>query len=310
VEHSAARSAVRLVPGASTAPAIAGEGARVAARLDVPVLIVGGTPVTRRKMAQAIHDRSPRWQGPFVAESAAQGADALPKWFDQGRGGTVFLDDVGALDAALQQRLLDVLRLAGTGAVRLLTGAASDLLGDVRAGRFSDRLFYELNVLRVDVTPPNREESMTARDLMSTPPQACQPTTDLAAIAHLMWDYDCGFVPVVEADGRLAGVITDRDICIAAATRRHLPERIAASQAMSTSVHACLPDDDVTSVLSAMGRYQVRRLPVVDTHGRLQGVVSMNDVVRAVGKAGAPTATAVVDALAGICAPRAVAAVA
>lgn len=147
---------------------------------------------------------------------------------------------------------------------------------------------------------------MTARELMSTPPQTCQPTTDLAAVTQLMWNHDCGFVPVVEADGHLAGVVTDRDICIASATRRLLPERISAAQAMSASVHACLPDDDVEKVLAAMKTHQVRRVPVVDANGHLQGVVSLNDVVRAVGKKGAPTAASVVAALAGICAPHAV----
>lgn len=151
---------------------------------------------------------------------------------------------------------------------------------------------------------------MTARELMSAPPQTCQPTTDVAAVAHLMWSHDCGFVPVVDAGGHLAGVITDRDICIASATRRLLPERIAAAQAMSASVHACLPDDDLASVLATMKQHQIRRVPVVDQAGRLQGIVSMNDLVRVVGKKGAPTAAAVVEVLAGVCAPRPVAAVA
>lgn len=148
---------------------------------------------------------------------------------------------------------------------------------------------------------------MTARELMSTPARTCQPNTDLAAVTQLMWHHDCGFVPVVDAQGHLAGVITDRDICIASATRRLLPERISAAQAMSSAVHACLPDDDIERVLEGMKTHQVRRIPVVDTNGHLQGVVSLNDVVRAVGKKGAPTATAVVATLAGICAPHAMA---
>lgn len=147
---------------------------------------------------------------------------------------------------------------------------------------------------------------MTARELMSSPPQTCQPHSDLAAVTQLMWNHDCGFVPVVEADGRLTGVVTDRDICIASATRRLLPERIAASQAMSTSVHACLPDDSIDDVMKTMSKYQIRRVPVVDANGRLQGVISMNDIVRAVGKKGAPAAAAVVATLSNVCAPRAV----
>jgi CBS domain-containing protein len=148
---------------------------------------------------------------------------------------------------------------------------------------------------------------MTARDLMSTPPRTCHPNTDLAAVTQLMWNHDCGFVPVVDADGHLAGVITDRDICVASATRRLLPERISATQAMSTAVHACVPDDNVEAVLAAMKAHQVRRVPVVDDAGHLQGVVSLNDLVRAVGKKGGPTAATVVATLAAICAPRPIA---
>lgn len=147
---------------------------------------------------------------------------------------------------------------------------------------------------------------MTARDLMSTPPHTCQPTTDLAAVAHIMWDHDCGLVPVIDAAGHLAGVVTDRDICIAAATRRTLAERIAAAQVMREPVQTCLPDDDVSSVLATMRQHQIRRVPVVDAAGQVLGIVAMNDIVRAAGRKGGPAPGAVVDALAGICSPRAI----
>lgn len=145
---------------------------------------------------------------------------------------------------------------------------------------------------------------MTARELMSSPVQTCQPDTDLAAVTQMMWDHDCGFVPVIDAAGHVAGVVTDRDICIASATRRLLPERISAAQGMSRSVRSCLPTDRIEDVLETMSKYQVRRVPVVDVDGHLQGIVSLNDVVRAVGRKGAPTAATVVAAMAGICAPR------
>ncbi|HUU35757.1 MAG TPA: CBS domain-containing protein, partial [Vicinamibacterales bacterium] len=105
-------------------------------------------------------------------------------------------------------------------------------------------------------------------------------------------------------DGRVAGVVTDRDICVAASTRRLPPDRMAASEAMSADVHACLPDDPVRDALALMKKHQIHRVPVVDPYGRLQGVLSMNDIARAVGTKGAPTAAAVVATLAGICAPR------
>jgi CBS domain-containing protein len=141
---------------------------------------------------------------------------------------------------------------------------------------------------------------MKARDLMSTPAETCRPDTDLATATKLMWDHDCGFVPVIDASGSVAGVITDRDICIATATRRLLPEHISAAQAMTTRVHACMPDDDIGVVLAAMKQYQVRRLPVVDPNGRLQGVISMNDIVRASSQKRKPAATEIVSTMAAI----------
>lgn len=142
---------------------------------------------------------------------------------------------------------------------------------------------------------------------MSTPPQICQPTRDLAAVAHVVWNHDCGFIPVVDADGRLAGLITDRGICIASATRRLRPERIAAAEAMGRSVHAGLPGDDVETVLAAMKTHMVRTDPGRRCQRARAGVVSMNDVVRVVGKKGAPSSTAAtVATLAAICTPRAV----
>lgn len=305
----------------------------LAAAIDAPVLITAGIDARRREIARAIHDRGRRG-GPWLTVSCApEGpsdrpgtrdvdlssgrASDLTRWFDEATGGTLFLDRVGELSAAGQRDLLALLDAAptdadgfATRATRVIVGADRHLMAEVWSQQFSAQLFYRLNVIRIDdgAFRPVEDRTMTVGELMSTPAQTCQPDTDLAAVTQMMWHHDCGFVPVVDADGHVAGVITDRDVCVASATRRLLPERIAASQAMSTSVHACLPDDDVERALVTMKQFQIRRLPVVDANGRLQGIVSMNDVVRAVGRKGAPTATAVVATMAAICAPRAVAA--
>jgi len=121
---------------------------------------------------------------------------------------------------------------------------------------------------------------MKVRDIMTTGVYTCQPDTDLARVAVLMWDHDCGFVPVVDASGAVTGLITDRDVCMAAATRGLALQHIAASQAMSQSVRACLPDDEISEALNLMKHFKVRRLPVIDAHGYLQGVISMNDIAR------------------------------
>jgi CBS domain-containing protein len=148
---------------------------------------------------------------------------------------------------------------------------------------------------------------MTAQQLMSTPPRTCRPTTDLAAVTRLMRDCDCGVVAVVDASGHPVGVVTDRDICVATAAHRRLPNQVPAAEVMTRQLHNCLVDDSIDQALATMKAAKVRRLPVVDGTGHLEGVLSLNDVVRAVGTREGPTAEAVVDTLAAICAPRAVA---
>jgi len=109
--------------------------------------------------------------------------------------------------------------------------------------------------------------------------KACNPDMDLAAAAKIMWDEDCGAVPVVSEDRHIVGLITDRDICIAAATRDASPAHIRVGDVMSAQVHTCRPLDDVRSALKTMREQRVRRLPVVDEQQRLIGILSLNDLV-------------------------------
>jgi CBS domain-containing protein len=146
---------------------------------------------------------------------------------------------------------------------------------------------------------------MQVSQIMSTDVKTARPDTNLAAVTELMWDRDCGFVPVVDANGRLAGVITDRDICIASATRRLAPEQITAAQAMRRApIHTCEPGDTVEQALATMKEGQVRRLPVVAPDGALAGIVSMNDIVLAWKEEAGPASPDIVSTLAAICARR------
>lgn len=96
-----------------------------------------------------------------------------------------------------------------------------------------------------------------------------------------MWNRDCGFVPIIGAAGKVLGVITDRDVYMASATRRLLPEQMTASQVMIQPVHTCRPDDTLEHALATMKQLRVRRLPVVSDDGQLRGVLSLHDVVDA-----------------------------
>ena len=121
---------------------------------------------------------------------------------------------------------------------------------------------------------------MTAQELMSKPVYTCHPDTDLAAVTEIMWQRDCGFVPVVTATGTLVGVITDRDICMASATRHETPEAMSVRDTMASQVFSCRTEDEVDTALETMRANQVHRLPVVDGDERLAGVISFSDIVR------------------------------
>ena len=142
---------------------------------------------------------------------------------------------------------------------------------------------------------------MKVRDLMSGDVRTCRPETSLAEAVRHMREGDCGVLPVVNDEGRVTGVITDRDICIALATRGRSADRIAVREVAQGHVNTCLRDDDATVALLAMKAHKVRRLPVVDAEGHVQGMLSLNDVVT---HAGSASPTEVVSTLASICEHR------
>jgi CBS domain-containing protein len=120
---------------------------------------------------------------------------------------------------------------------------------------------------------------MTVSDLAKFDVKVCSPETDLASAAKIMWDCDCGVVPVVDKDRKVVGMLTDRDICIAAATRAAKPSDVQVIDVMSREVASCGTQDDVQVALKTMRTRRVRRLPVVDSNDRLAGIISLNDLV-------------------------------
>ena len=120
---------------------------------------------------------------------------------------------------------------------------------------------------------------MMVKDVLTQPVVTCRPETNLAAAVALMWENDCGVLPVVTETGELAGILTDRDICIALGTRNTLPSGIAVREVMGTALLVCKPTDHVRSALQIMRHAQIRRLPVVSEDGVLEGVVSISDIL-------------------------------
>jgi CBS domain-containing protein len=119
---------------------------------------------------------------------------------------------------------------------------------------------------------------MRVKDLMTDDVKCCSLETNLAAAAKIMWEADCGAVPVTDGQNKVIGVITDRDICIAGATRSRTEGEIPVQEVISRTVYSCLPNDDVRAALETMRSQRVRRLPVVAQDGRLAGIISIHDI--------------------------------
>ena len=126
---------------------------------------------------------------------------------------------------------------------------------------------------------------MKVEHVMTKNVRSCHPETNLSYVAAKMWDYDFGAMPVVDGEDRVMGMITDRDIAIAASTKGRLATEITVGEVMSGNVYACALDEEISSALKTMQREKVRRLPVIGKDGKLAGLLSINDVVLHAGEA-------------------------
>jgi CBS domain-containing protein len=145
------------------------------------------------------------------------------------------------------------------------------------------------------------EDDVKIKDIMTAQPTTCAPDTNFATAAALMLDADCGILPVTE-NGKLVGVVTDRDMFIALATRDRRASDMTVGQVAGTQVFTCEPDDDVHAALATMKAHRVRRLPVTGFGQIVVGIVSMNDILLAAGARKAVRNDEVVDTFQEICA--------
>ena len=145
---------------------------------------------------------------------------------------------------------------------------------------------------------------MKVEQLMTPSPATCGLSDNLAQAVERMWDANCGIIPIVDDAAHVIGVITDRDICVAAATRGLSPGAIAVSEMQRRPVVTCRPDDDVPTALELMQQHHVRRLPVTTEEGILHGIISLDDITLIAGTRDAVSAADIVRALKGIVAPR------
>jgi CBS domain-containing protein len=151
---------------------------------------------------------------------------------------------------------------------------------------------------------------MHVEQLMARPVQSCRAEDTLARAAQLMWDHDCGCLPVAGGDGitRVVGVITDRDICMCALFRNKTLQELRVSDAMAKQVQTCRPSDSLADAEKTMKEARIRRLPVIGDEDALVGMISLADLAQEAARERAATSqeiteTEVGDTLAAICEP-------
>jgi CBS domain-containing protein len=120
---------------------------------------------------------------------------------------------------------------------------------------------------------------MKVKAIMTTEVKSCRPAAHLAAVAEVMRKFHYGVLPVVDDDGKVLGMITDRDICLAMNQKDHDVSSTEVSAVISSSVYGCAPRDDVKRALKTMRKQKVKRLPVVNRAGALKGILSIGDIL-------------------------------
>lgn len=150
---------------------------------------------------------------------------------------------------------------------------------------------------------------MNVGEMMTRDVQTCSPSEPLNRAAQLMWDHDCGCLPVVDGEGRTIGMITDRDICMAAYTQGQPLANMSVASAASHNAITVAENARIDDAEALMQKHQIRRIPVVDGGGKPVGIVSMNDLARRANgghhRHNGLSADTIVKTMAAICQPAA-----
>jgi len=175
---------------------------------------------------------------------------------------------------------------------------------DRRRGR--DDYEYERRGRQGDYWRPRYSiDDMRASDLMSRNVFTVYPEDRVGYAARLMRDYDCGALPVVDQEGRLMGILTDRDISLRLVANEADTHNTVVADFMTDGAYACHADDPIRECMRQMSRHQVRRLPIIDDWGHVIGIVSQGDLARHAGNyPGRGERRAIADVVCAISEPR------
>ena len=118
---------------------------------------------------------------------------------------------------------------------------------------------------------------MRVSEVMTRGVECTRPDATLQEAAAKMKSLDIGPLPVCDND-RLVGMVTDRDITLRATASGRAPQSTAVAEVMTTASSWCNENDSVDDVLKKMGDEQIRRMPVIDAHKHVVGIVSLGDL--------------------------------
>jgi len=125
---------------------------------------------------------------------------------------------------------------------------------------------------------------MKVQDVMTNDVGFCLLTDDLTKAAGVMRQRDCSIVPILDAEKRVVGVITDRDVGIAVASRDCKPSEIKVEDFCREKIIVCEPNEKINDALKKMRKNQIKRLPVTSQSGELVGIISLTDILSTTSK--------------------------
>ena len=123
-------------------------------------------------------------------------------------------------------------------------------------------------------------KEMKVKDVMKTDVGFCSTEDNLMKAAEVMRHRDCGVVPIIDADKKVVGMLTDRDLCLAVVARNRKASDVKTEELLRGKPIVCAADDKLEDVLRKMRRYQVKRLAAIGAGGELVGILSVTDVLQ------------------------------
>ena len=119
---------------------------------------------------------------------------------------------------------------------------------------------------------------LKCRDIMTRNVTTCNRDTPIFDVARIMRDEDIGSLPVIGPNGKLEGIVTDRDLVVGGLTSEKSEAELRAEDCMTDDLFTANQNDRLVDVINDMGDHQVRRVPVVDGRDRLVGIIAMADI--------------------------------